>query len=62
MHDRLLRRPEVEARTGLSRSTIYLWLKQGKFPKPVKIGARVVAWRDRDIADWMDQLDDEVEP
>jgi len=62
MHDRLLRRREVEARTGLSRSTIYLWLKQGKFPKPVKIGARVVAWRDRDIADWMDQLDDEVEP
>ena len=62
MHDRLLRRREVEARTGLSRSTIYLWLKQGKFPQPVKIGARVVAWRDRDIADWMDQLDDEVEP
>jgi prophage regulatory protein len=62
MHDKLLRRPEVEAITGLSRSTIYLWLKQGKFPKPVKIGARVVAWRDRHIADWMDQLDDEVEP
>ncbi|WP_443217137.1 helix-turn-helix transcriptional regulator [Seohaeicola sp. 4SK31] len=42
MAERILRRPEVEARTGLSRSTIYLWIQQGEFPKPVALGARLV--------------------
>lgn len=41
MAERILRRPDVEARTGLSRSTIYDWMKRGEFPKPVALGA----WR-----------------
>jgi|SRR6056297_2277147 len=51
---RLLRRPEVEARTGLSRSTLYDWMKRGEFPQPVKLGERLVAWRDSDIAAWLE--------
>ena len=51
---RLLRRPEVEARTGLSRSTLYEWMKRGEFPQPVKLGARLVAWRERDINEWLE--------
>ncbi|MGR3804909.1 MAG: helix-turn-helix transcriptional regulator [Marinibacterium profundimaris] len=54
MAEKLLRRPEVEARTGLSRSTLYDWMKRGEFPQPVKLGARLVAWRESDIAAWMD--------
>jgi prophage regulatory protein len=50
----ILRRPEVEARTGLSRSTIYAWMKVGTFPKPVKLGARLVGWIDSDIEAWVD--------
>jgi prophage regulatory protein len=50
----ILRRPEVEARTGLSRSTIYAWMKEGTFPKPVKLGARLVGWVDSDIQAWVD--------
>jgi prophage regulatory protein len=53
MADKLLRRPEVEARTGLSRSTLYDWMKRGEFPQPVKLGARLVAWRESDIAEWL---------
>mgnify|MGYP006271737479 CR=1 FL=1 len=53
MPERLLRRPEVEARTGLSRSTIYQWMKDGEFPQPVKLGARLVAWRESDVLDWL---------
>ena len=37
---RFLRLPEVLARTGLSRSTIYVRLDQGRFPRPVSLGAR----------------------
>lgn len=54
MAEKLLRRPEVEARTGLSRSTIYDWMKRGQFPQPVALGARLVAWRESDIAAWLE--------
>ena len=54
MADKLLRRPEVEARTGLSRSTLYDWMKRGEFPQPVKLGTRLVAWRESDIGGWLE--------
>jgi prophage regulatory protein len=50
----LLRRPEVEARTGLSRSTLYDWMKRGEFPEPEKLGARIVAWRESDVTAWLE--------
>ncbi len=53
MSDRILRRPEVEARTGLSRSTIYFMISEGKFPKPVKIGRRAVGWPESRISAWL---------
>ena len=37
---RFLRLPEVQGRTGLSRSTIYVRLSEGRFPRPVSLGAR----------------------
>lgn len=40
----ILRRPEVEARTGYSRSTIYLRITQGLWPRPVRLGPRSVGW------------------
>jgi prophage regulatory protein len=54
MAETLLRRPAVEARTGLSRSTLYDWMKRGEFPHPVKLGSRLVAWRESDVAVWLD--------
>ena len=42
--DRLLRREEVEARTGLATTTIYRKMREGTFPVPLKIGARAVRW------------------
>ncbi|MDP2085943.1 MAG: AlpA family transcriptional regulator [Gemmobacter sp.] len=54
MTERILRRPDVEARTGLSRSTIYHWMKEGTFPKPVALGARLVGWRESDVQSWLE--------
>jgi len=45
----ILRRKQVEARTGLSRSTIYERIARGEFPRPVKIGARAVGWTSESI-------------
>lgn len=40
----ILRRKQVEAETGYSRSTIYLRISQGLFVRPVSLGARAVGW------------------
>lgn len=49
----ILRRPEVEARTGLGRSSIYAAVAAGTFPAPVKLSARSVGWLESEIAIWL---------
>lgn len=50
--DRILRRPEVEAATGLSRSSIYARMSRGEFPRPVRIGTRAVGWVETEIEEY----------
>lgn len=49
----ILRRKQVQQRTGLSRSTIYLRIAQRTFPKAVSLGARAVGWLDVEIEEWL---------
>ncbi|MDD2978062.1 AlpA family transcriptional regulator [Aquabacterium sp.] len=49
----ILRRKQVEARTGLSRSTIYDRVKAGTFPAPVSLGAKAVGWIESEIDAWL---------
>lgn len=49
----IIRRKEVEARTGLCRSTIYQRIKDGKFPPPIRLGERSVRWVASEIDDWV---------
>lgn len=49
----MLRLPAVKARTGLSRSTIYLRIAEGRFPTPVSLGGRAVGWVEGEIAEWI---------
>lgn len=48
----LLRLPQVQARTGLSRSELYRRIAAGTFPAPVKLGERASAWPEHEIAAW----------
>jgi prophage regulatory protein len=50
MTPRILRRPQVEASTGLSRSTLYAMMAEGEFPQPVRLGKRAVGWSEAAIA------------
>ena len=50
---RFLRLTDVMARTGLSRSTIYVRMEQGRFPQPVSLGGRAVGWIESEIDEWM---------
>ena len=49
----ILRRPQVEQRTGLSRSTLYQYIQDGLFPRPVSLGARAVGWLESDVNAWI---------
>jgi prophage regulatory protein len=49
----ILRLPDVKRSTGLSRSTIYLRIAQGTFPKPVSLGGRAVGWLEAEIQEWL---------
>ena len=40
----ILRRKQVQAESGYPRSTLYLRIAQGLWPKPVSLGARAVGW------------------
>lgn len=51
--DRLMRLPEVAATIGRSRTSIYYDVKAGRFPEPLKIGRRAIAWRESDIQKWI---------
>lgn len=49
----ILRLTQVKARTGLSRSTIYLKVSKKEFPAPVSLGARAVGWIEAEVEDWI---------
>ncbi|WP_175946564.1 helix-turn-helix transcriptional regulator [Burkholderia pyrrocinia] len=51
---RLIRKPAVMAKTALSHSTIYFLMSQGGFPKQIKLGRRIVAWREAEIDAWIE--------
>lgn len=51
---RLLRLREVIQRTGLSRSTIYRLASDGRFPTHVKLSDSASAWREDELAAWID--------
>ena len=50
---RLIRRKEVQAKTGLGASSIYAMMQQGTFPKAVNISERRVAWIESDVDSWI---------
>ena len=52
---RLIRRKEVQAKTGLGASSIYAMMQQGIFPKAVNISERRVAWIESDIDQWISE-------
>ena len=49
----ILRLGDVKRRTGLSRSTIYVRIAEGDFPRPISLGPRAVGWLDAEIEDWL---------
>lgn len=53
---RLLRLPSVLEKVALSRTELHRKITAGTFPKPLKLGARSVAWTESSIDDWISAL------
>ena len=56
--DYLIRIAEVAERLSIAKSTLYLWISQGFFPKPIKLG-RSAVWRNSRVTQWI--IDKELE-
>lgn len=53
VHPRIIKRREVEGRTGLPRSTMYDRIKRGDFPAPIPLGERSVGWLEHEVDAWL---------
>ncbi len=51
--EKILRLPEVQATTGLSRSNIYGLIAKGEFPKQLRLSPRTSGWRLSDVEAWI---------
>ena len=51
----LIRNREVRSRVGFSNTTLYEKIKEGTFPKPIRIGDRMVAWDSEAIDLWIEE-------
>lgn len=56
MTERLIRRPEVLHLTSMTKSTMYRYIAERRFPRPVSLGDHAVAWRQSDIQKWISTL------
>ena len=52
--NQLLRIKEVSSFTSIAKSTINLWVAQGKFPKPLALSPTIKVWRVQQLLDWID--------
>lgn len=56
MYQKIIRLPAVKEITGLSRSSIYLRMSNGEFPKSISLGGgRAIGWLEADIEQWLDE-------
>jgi prophage regulatory protein len=56
----ILRLRDVQKQTSLSRSSIYLYMAKGQFPKQIKLGERMVGWIESDIQQWISDREQEA--
>ena len=53
MGSRVLRAPEVVSEIGVSKATLYRWVRSGQFPPPIKLGGHSVGWLREEIDAWL---------
>ena len=52
---KILRLPDVMAKCGLGRSSIYSYIQKNQFPQPIRLGERAVGWKSDEVDAWIEQ-------
>ena len=52
--NKMLRAPEVMARTGFSRVTLWRRVRDGAFPAPIELGTNMIGWLEEEIQNWIE--------
>jgi prophage regulatory protein len=52
---RILRLPEVQAKTGLKHTSIYDRIAKGTFPRPIPLGPQAKGFVESEVDDWIRQ-------
>lgn len=55
MSQSLIRFSEAQKRTGYSKAWLYRLISEKRFPQPIKIGARAIAFVESEIDEWVNQ-------
>lgn len=50
---KILRLPAVMEMVGVSKPTVYLWIRQGRFPQPLRIGPKASGWLASELDSWI---------
>jgi len=53
---RFLKKPSVIKLSGLSSTTIHRWMKEGKFPKSIRLTEKTTVWSQNELVEWMEQM------
>lgn len=59
---KIIKLPEVIEYTALSRSSIYAYIQQNKFPAPIRLGKRAVGWSMEAIQKWVGERSQAIRP
>nr|WP_314233213.1 AlpA family phage regulatory protein [uncultured Moraxella sp.] len=49
------REKQVRQVVPISKATLWSWVKDGRFPSPIKLSENITVWRNRDVLDWLEQ-------
>lgn len=55
MNKKLYRLNELSDLLSIGKSTIWAWVKDGKFPKPIQITSRMTVWKSEDLETWLEE-------
>ncbi|MBK7042240.1 MAG: AlpA family phage regulatory protein [Rhodanobacteraceae bacterium] len=53
MQEKLVRLPDVCAAVGMRKGGVYKAIREGRFPAPIKLGKRAVAWPESSVQSWI---------
>jgi len=55
MSDRIIPKPELFSKVGMSDTQVWRWEKRGKFPKRINLGGKSVGWFESEIDEWLEK-------